>query len=242
MTPRWLMLAVAVVLAGIVALVFIQPRMMISPGVLRPAHAGLEGRCSTCHAPFRGAVAGRCVSCHAVADIGRRTTRGEVIVSPAGRPPFHQSLTSQNCLSCHTEHHGASSARPVASFSHSLLSPITRAQCSTCHTPPADAIHRGQSGNCSTCHSMAGWQPSTFDHSRYFPLEGPHDVPCATCHVGGDHSRYTCFSCHEHQPDRTRAEHEREGVSYHVACVACHRGGRGEEGEDRSGEHREGDD
>ena len=235
MNPRWLLLATMVVLVGVVSLAFLQPHLMISPGALRPDHAALEGQCSTCHLPFRGAASERCISCHAVADIGRRTTRGVAIVARAGRPPFHQALTVQTCSTCHTEHQGANTTRPRASFAHTLLTPTMQARCSTCHTPPVDAVHRGQSTNCSSCHNTAGWRPSTFDHSRYFSLAGPHNAPCSTCHVGGDYRSYTCFSCHEHQPARTREQHEQEGVRYHLACAACHRTG-GEEHEGRSGE------
>jgi hypothetical protein len=245
MTPRWLFVAVAVVLAGIVSLVFLDPRLMISPGALQPAHAAMEGQCSACHSPFRGARPQQCVSCHTVADIGRRTTRGAAIVATGGRPPFHQALTSQNCLACHTEHHGSNTARAPVSFSHQFLDAARQARCSSCHTPPVDAIHRGQDASCATCHSTQAWQPSTFVHARYFPLEGPHNAPCLTCHAAGDYSRYTCFGCHEHQPDRTRSEHEEEGVRYSADCVSCHRSGSGEEregGQGRSDERRGGDD
>jgi hypothetical protein len=72
-------------------------------------------------------------------------------------------------------------------------------------------------------------------------LEGPHATPCATCHINHDTSRFTCFGCHEHQPDAIRAKHVREDIPNFENCAQCHRSTRGEHGERRSGERRDDD-
>lgn len=235
MKRGWVWALVGANLVAIIALVFAYPHLMISPGSLIPAHATLAENCSSCHAPFRGATAERCVSCHAVEDIGIRTTKGEATAGPNARPAFHQALITQACLSCHTEHPGAKPVAREPSFSHDLLNETLRNQCSSCHLPPADALHADKAANCSTCHNQNGWKPATFDHDRFFPLTGPHKATCTTCHSKGDFSIYTCFSCHEHEPGRVRAQHLEEGIRNIDNCVSCHRRG------DREGEGDGGD-
>jgi len=220
------MLVVAANLAVIVALACIHPNLMVSPGTLVLAHAQLATNCFACHAPLRGAAAERCVACHAVADIGVRTTAGIVLAraGPAAGTPFHQHLLARNCLACHSEHQGSRIGKNSRmTFSHAVLQPATQANCATCHMVPANDFHRGRTTGCAQCHGTAHWKPATFDHARFFLLDRDHNAPCATCHVNDDTSRYTCYGCHEHQPDRIRAKHLREGIRDFQNCVSCHR-------------------
>ena len=240
MKRPWIMLVVAANLALIVALAFIYPHLMVSPGPLLPAHAQLTTDCFACHAPLRGASAERCVSCHAVADIGVRSTTGVALVRTglAARTPFHQQLVAQNCVACHSEHQGSRISQATRmTFSHALLQPATQAHCATCHTAPATALHRGLTTGCAQCHSTVRWTPATFDHAQLFVLDRDHSAPCATCHVNNDTSRYTCYGCHEHQPDRISARHRREGIRDFQNCVSCHRSAHGEP-EGRGGRDR----
>jgi hypothetical protein len=227
----WWLLAANLVALLTLAVVYPQP--MVSPGALTPAHATLADRCSSCHTPFRGVAAEACISCHRVADIGIRTTKGIAIDGPKQRPAFHQVLSAQSCLSCHSEHPGARSSARKPTFSHALLSTAIQGQCSSCHVPPADALHPDRTANCATCHSQRSWKPATFDHDRFFPLSGPHKAECATCHTTGDFRTHTCFSCHEHEPNQLRAKHLSEGIRNIDNCVACHRSGRAEEENER---------
>jgi hypothetical protein len=239
---RWILALITANLAGLFALVLYYPNHMIGPGPLAPAHADLATDCFACHAPLRGAVAERCVACHTTADIGLRTTKGQPVASPARKVAFHQQLSSQNCTACHTGHEGSALALGGrTSFSHELLPPATRAQCATCHTPPDTTIHRAVDANCGQCHSAGGWKPATFDHARFFALESPHNTSCAMCHINNDTSRYTCFGCHEHQPDAIRAKHLHEGIRDFANCVQCHRSARGDHGERKSKGRREKD-
>ena len=240
MNRRWILAIIAANLAAIVALVFVYPHLMVSPGALMSAHASLATDCFACHAPLRGAAPARCTTCHALPDIGIRTTKGVPIASRKAHPAFHQDLRESNCVACHSEHQGA---RPPPesrkAFSHALLRSETQALCESCHKAPADTLHREMPGGCSKCHAPPAWKPATFDHARLFLLEGDHDTACVTCHVGNDYGRYTCYGCHEHTPSNIRSKHVREGIQDFSNCVSCHRSSReGAEG----GGRRRGDD
>lgn len=228
---RALHVGLALVLVAIAWLAVTQPHAMLSPGKVVPAHAGLQDDCFACHAPFRGASAARCTSCHAVRDIGVRTTRG-VPLSPAGRrPAFHQALTEPDCVACHTDHPPPALAKPPRPrFDHALLRPQLRSDCRSCHVPPANDLHRAAGEACATCHQPAGWRPATFDHDRYFLLDGDHNARCTTCHVDGSFRQYTCFGCHEHREPQIVAEHREEGITNVANCVRCHRSAHGEPG------------
>jgi hypothetical protein len=241
MKRSWVLLIIAVNLAVLITLAFAYPHLMVSPGPLIPAHANLTTNCFACHAPLRGAEPARCIACHALADIGLRTTKGQPVSPTPTKFPFHQALTSQSCLSCHSDHSASGfSAVKQAKFSHALLNPAMSANCSSCHTAPNNAIHQDLKGTCSQCHSQERWKPATFDHAKFFVLDGDHNAACTTCHVNNDFSRYTCFGCHEHQPDGIRAKHLDEGIRNFENCVSCHRSAHGEAGE--GGSENGGDD
>jgi hypothetical protein len=234
----------AINIAAAAALVFAYPHLMVAPGKLIPGHRALDTNCFACHAPMRGASSERCTACHQAADIGLRTTTGRPIAKPLTSTPFHQKLVSLDCVACHSDHAGVSRYRPQGRFSHALLQPGVREQCQSCHTAPADAMHRQVQGNCSQCHSQERWVPASFDHAKLFPLDGDHLASCATCHPRNDYSRYTCYGCHEHTPANIRGEHIEEGIRDFDNCVACHRGSGGEglRGEGREGGGEGGED
>lgn len=236
MKRRWIMAVIAINLAGLIALVFMLPEQMISPGPVIAAHADIGKDCFACHAPLRGAAPERCQACHAIASIGVFNTRGEAIVSPVPKVAFHQKLREQDCVACHSDHAGPKlTGHSQKPFSHSLLAAEVRAQCSSCHTKPADSFHKSVTANCSQCHRTDAWKPATFNHDKYFVLEGDHKAPCATCHVKNDLTRYTCYGCHEHTPAKIRAEHVEEGIRDFRNCVKCHRSAHGEGREGRGG-------
>lgn len=242
---RWILAIMAANLAGIVALAFIFPAPMLAPGALIPAHANLANDCFACHAPLQGATKSRCTTCHKVADIGIRTVAGTPVVRTTPMTPFHQSLADTNCMDCHTDHPMANLTPPHSHrFSHAMLTPAVGAACAGCHTPPADAIHVAPVAQCSTCHTQTTWAAAAIDHTRFFALTGPHDVACTSCHTtAGDFTKYTCFSCHEHQEAELIREHLEEGIRNIDNCVACHRDAHGEDGEGhRNGERGEDDD
>ena len=240
MKRSWTLAILGLNLVGLLALAFIYPQFMVSPGPLSRSHAAIATECFACHAPLRGAAAERCVTCHTLSTIGLRTTKGALLKAPSPRAAFHQQLISSDCMACHVLHRG----RPKGpadrrAFSHDLLRAAVRQQCQTCHVAPDTTVHRGIRLGCAQCHTTRGWAGAAFDHQRFFPLDGPHATDCATCHTTSDYSRYTCFGCHEHQPESLRARHRREGIGNIDNCVQCHRGGRREGGE--GGERGEGE-
>ena len=239
-------LVLAANLIVLAVLAFVYPHLMISPGKLIPGHRALEANCFACHAPFTGAAAERCVVCHKPAEIGRLTTTGQVVTQPLSVTPFHQKLSSQDCVACHSDHAGVKRFRQAGRFNHALLQRETRELCQDCHKSPNDSLHQQITGNCSQCHSLGKWTPATFDHNKYFVLDRDHNARCVTCHVRNDYSRYTCYGCHEHTLAGIRREHIEEGIRDFDNCVECHRSadehdikGRNGGGRSKSEEKRE---
>ena len=229
----WVLLVIAANLLVLLALAFLYPHLMVAPGALIPAHAELTTDCFACHAPLRGASPQRCMVCHAAADIGVRTSKGAQVVRKVVRAPFHQDLIAKDCMACHSDHQGPKLTRVSRkAFSHDLLRADKLDQCERCHVAPKTNLHSRIEGKCGQCHSSQHWTPATFDHTPYFELDRDHDVKCVTCHVGHDYTRYTCYGCHEHTPEKVRADHEEEGISRNLdRCAECHSGPDGEPGE-----------
>jgi hypothetical protein len=236
MTRRWVWVLVVLNLVALIALVFVYPQFMVSPGAVVEGHAKIGTDCFACHAPLRGASSERCVACHKLADVGLRSTTGQPILHATIKASFHQDLAEQNCMACHSDHAGPKlTQRSRKPFSHAMLRTEVREQCDSCHKPPANNLHRRAKGNCSQCHSTKAWKPATFDHDKSFVLDKDHNVDCATCHVNNDYNRYTCYGCHEHTVDNILRKHRKERISNINNCVRCHRSADGEgdeEGED----------
>lgn len=218
-----LKIVLAANLIALAILVFAYPHLMVGPGKLISGHSTLETDCFACHAPLAGATTGRCTTCHSPENIGRLTTLGQPIQKPLTSTPFHQKLLKQDCLACHSDHAGVKRFHVEGRFNHTLLHPDTRKECQSCHKPPSDSLHRQITGNCSQCHSQQKWVPATFDHDKYFILDRDHNVKCATCHERNDYSRYTCYGCHEHSPEKVRRKHIEEGIRDFKNCIECHR-------------------
>lgn len=232
MTRRWVLVLVSLNLALLLALVFIYPHLMVSPGALIAGHADIASDCFACHAPLRGAAPSRCVACHALSDIGLRTTKGKPITRRTLKVSFHQDLLEQNCMACHSDHAGPKlTQKSRKPFSHGLLRSDVRERCQTCHRAPADKLHTKITANCGQCHAQTAWKPASFDHDTSFVLDKDHNVECITCHVGNDYSRYTCYGCHEHTVQNVLRKHHDEGLRDLDNCVRCHRSADGEGGE-----------
>lgn len=243
-------------LAAVVALLFIYPQFMISPGELKEGHREITTDCFACHTLFKGVTSEQCIDCHKVDEIGLITTKGEPIKKSKTKFSFHQKLLEEDCVACHSDHQGVETYRTMRRFSHGLLEPAVRQECDTCHQNPMDSLHRQITGNCEQCHVAERWVPATFDHDEYFRFDRHHDTECVTCHKGNDYSRYTCYGCHEHNQWSIRGEHLEEGIRDFEKCVECHRSGDEDEAEwhwrsmetpgsrsfDREGRREHGDD
>jgi hypothetical protein len=242
MKRSWLFWAIVANLLVLIGLVFAYPHLMVSPGPLVKAHADLATNCFSCHVALRGTAADKCVACHALPDIGLRTSKGAALPQKGLKTSFHQQLSEQNCMACHTDHAGPKLVQGSRKlFSHALLKPEVRQECATCHTKPAnDKLHAQIQGNCAQCHPPTAWKPATFDHSKLFVLNEDHNATCITCHTGNDYSRYTCYGGHEHTPSNILRKHEEKGISDLANCVKCHRSAHGEkEGGGRKGRKRD---
>ena len=243
MMRRWVWWLVSLNLLALLVLVFLYPHLMVSPGKLIAAHAEIATDCFACHAPLRGASPARCMACHALPDIGLRSTQGKPLARKTRKVSFHQDLLEQDCIACHSDHAGPkllqTNRKP---FSHALLRSNVREQCQTCHRAPTDRLHSQIAGNCSQCHAQSGWKPASFDHDKSFVLDRDHKVECATCHVGNDYSRYTCYGCHEHTLQNILREHRDEGIRDLDNCVRCHRSADDEGGEGGEGRGDDEDD
>jgi len=287
MKRRLVLIVIAANLVGLVALAFVYPQLMVSPGALVLGHAELATDCFACHSPWRGAASLRCVQCHALSEIGLRTTKGALLATRSAKRSFHQELLEQDCMACHGDHQGprltqrsrkpfshvllraavrdhceACHAAPEndlhrdltvscgqchqpehwkpASFDHALLAKAVQDRCEGCHKPPTDSLHRQITGNCKQCHSQEHWKPATFEHDKLFLLDRDHSTTCKTCHTESDYSHYTCYGCHEHEPDKVRAEHLEEGIREFENCVECHRSAddKPDRGDSRDGRKR----
>lgn len=219
-----LLIVIALNLLVLVALAFVYPHLMVSPGPLVRGHEELATDCFACHAAWRGASSQRCASCHVAAEIGLKTTQGVPIPGRSVKVSFHQELIEQDCMACHSDHQGPKlTKRSRKPFSHGLLKASVRDTCSSCHAAPKDSVHRDLKAECSTCHETRAWKPATLDHGPFFVLDRDHQAPCETCHKNNDFSRYTCYGCHEHSEAKVRREHLKEGIRNFQDCVECHR-------------------
>ncbi len=178
--------------------------------------------CFRLHYPFLGSSPEKCVQCHKVEEIGLKTTKGLAIAKEKKNVGFHQQLTEEDCVACHSDHKGVQAFRPIGRFSHKLVARDTQEQCDSCHSNPGDALHNKIKGNCSQCHTVDGWMPATFEHEKYFRFDKDHDATCDKCHIESDYSSYTCYGCHEHSRSKIREEHVEEGIRDYEKCVDCH--------------------
>ncbi len=105
----------------------------------------------------------------------------------------------------------------------------TPAECAGCHAEPA--VHAGVFGlECAACHTTEAWLPAAL-RAHTFPLDHGEEglLACATCHTT-TYAEYTCFECHEHEPQEMAEEHAKEGISAAelTDCAACHPAGQEE--------------
>lgn len=236
MKGRWLWIVISANLVALVALAFIYPHLMVAPGALETGHTQLATDCFACHSPLRGATADRCIACHALPDIGLRTTKGAAIVNAKLlKVSFHQELSDQNCMACHTDHAGPKlTKRSRKPFSHAMLRVDARDRCDACHAVPTSGpkadLHQALSVGCDKCHKTEAWKPATFDHAALTPAElgrceSCHKAPADTLHqqMTGD-----CAQCHKTQAWKPASfDHDKSfplDQDHNATCVTCHTG------------------
>lgn len=175
----------------------------------RPANAYAFDRatCVDCHTEYQAefvvshvaAFGTGCLGCHDGVDRYSGFDHGALAV------PLDGKHAEAPCASCH----GA--AREPAGFDGLATT------CVGCHR--AADIHQGAYGaDCASCHSSAGWEQVTFDHSlTAFPLTGAHTTaPCASCHAGHLYAGTPsdCAACH--------AEPQVHLGQFGTDCTSCH--------------------
>lgn len=183
------------------------------------------GACESCHVDNHDGQMGTCTECH----------------TPAGwsqipRDKFESSFDHNQtdfelegvhielaCVSCHQESGLAESIQmqyAAENRTPSYPQPVVETGCMSCHVDyhlgDVSAIEAGD--DCTACHSVDGWLPSSFDLFRHnsdtpFELAGAHAaVPCASCHEPNDRTNVTL------QVDGPR-------VAFHIdasQCSSCH--------------------
>jgi hypothetical protein len=186
----------------------------------QPRYTGLQfSTCAACHTdPHKGEFKQDCISCHTPFTWKKSSFAGTFDHSKT-KFPLLGKHTSVACVTCHK--------------SGDFKTPIPHSVCADCHkTEP----HGGQflkdpdGGQCERCHTVQGWNPSTYgiaEHARTaFPLVAPHaKVACKGCHTAVDKIvRYKirfaqCVDCH-------KDEHKGQfsGAPWRNQCQACHVG------------------
>ena len=168
-------------------------------GSLSPNHAegGLGMACASCHTTERWSGPG--AFAHDGYPLLGRHAGGLVTCAQCHQGSRFNAAPSA-CEGCHaTDWQGAASpSHPAAGFSQA----------------------------CASCHSEAGWRPSSFSHtaSTGYELTGAHvAVTCAQCHEGEQYqgTAQDCSGCHLADFQATTdPAHEAQG--YPADCTICH--------------------
>jgi hypothetical protein len=167
-----------------------------------------HAECSACHADaHRGAFGPACSRCHSTADFHRVETA--TFDHDRTRYPLRGKHARLACEKCHDPKTAWGKQPPFAS-------------CGGCHRDPhaGQALLAGKPADCSACHDVAGFTPSTFDAARHaktgYPLTGQHAV-------------VACAKCHGVAGNQTAARTADLGSAHvlfhppHGRCVDCHR-------------------
>ncbi len=209
-------------------LTYFYPHEMISPGDLVEGHEDVNGKCLSCHEPFKGISSDKCIACHALEEIGKDTMESKAQGMMA-KSAFHVALANEKCTSCHTDHKGLKPDVSISSFTHELLPVAERTNCNSCHALPDDKLHQHLPSDCKTCHNTEGWKLLVaFNHDM---IQGMDKTNCVSCHAAPaddfhQQSTESCSACHT-----TRAwvpstfEHDkyfRYDSNHPDKCKSCH--------------------
>lgn len=186
------------------------------------AHA----ECSECHKdPHAGRLGPACGRCHTTASF--REVARDAFDHERTRYPLRGKHATVACAKCH---------QAPATPGGPMVKPAF-AKCSDCHRDAhgGRATVAGVPADCSACHTVDGFRPSTFTIERHdrtpYPLAGAHArVACAKCHTKDLRpgtpwgtsgvvlrpARTRCEDCHaDAHAGQLR---ERRGVT----CDSCH--------------------
>jgi len=102
-------------------------------------------------------------------------------------------------------------------------------ECYTCHktkfeqTTNPNHIAAAFNTTCTTCHTINGWKPSSFNHSQYFTLVGAHtQLDCNKCHsVSYANTPTDCYGCHKNTFEATTNPNH-VNSKFPTDCTKCH--------------------
>jgi hypothetical protein len=176
-------------------------------------------KCTACHTdPHKGSFAASCESCHNTAS-WKRIAQLEGFDHSKTKFPLLGKHQSVACSDCHTR--------------GDFKTPIAFAKCADCHKDAHSGQFRARAdgGECSACHTVDGFKPSTFTIKEHattkYPLEGRHaSVRCDQCHVPkGAKGRDTLFKitqtqCKDCHDDVHKGQFAAE--PHLNRCESCH--------------------
>jgi hypothetical protein len=174
--------------------------------------------CSSCHSEHQGKFPKTKINSfkHDLLSVDLMNNCNSCHAKPTNK--LHLQVTTK-CISCHS----TSNWKNAIQFNHEEI--LNSNSCASCHKKPNDNFHSIISNDCMKCHTTQQWVPSTFDHTKYFRLDGNHNATCVTCHQNNNLAAYTCFGCHEHAEVDVIAEHNEEGIYNISDCASCHKSG-----------------
>lgn len=208
-------------------------------------HGGLTD-CAKCHTPKNFSWAPKAGFDHSV--FFKLQGRHLLVQCAQCHPNGRFAGTPRKCVGCHGNHHGIStltdcvkchsplvSWTPVNGVNHDAF-PLTgkhkTVACSKCHADGIFAgkshacvschgVHHGGLTDCASCHTTAGFDKTSFDHSTKLVLQGAHaTMPCSNCHPNNLYATLqpsfkgngpACTDCHA----------TRHGAAF-TSCASCH--------------------
>jgi hypothetical protein len=169
--------------------------------------------CTACHLKddiHEGRFGLDCAACHTIDDWKKASFDHNLSNFPL--TGAHEQV---DCLDCHQEQVYAG----------------TPTECEACHAEPAYHLNLFAI-TCQDCHTTNAWAPAEFQLAHTFPFDhGESGVSdCQVCHPSRL-QEYTCYECHEHDPQEITQKHREEGLSDFENCMECHPTGEEDEGE-----------
>jgi hypothetical protein len=188
----------------------------------KPQYAGIPfNQCSDCHKdPHHGSFGTQgCQSCHSTSGWKKISLQSvnERFDHSRTKYPLEGKHATVSCAQCHAN--------------GDFKKPLAFARCTDCHKPDphnGQFVKRPDAGECSSCHTVQGWKPSTFTVKEHaasaYPLQGGHArLQCAQCHIPkGKDTLFKvkfqrCTDCHS---DRHAGQFA--AAPYFNACDRCH--------------------
>jgi len=193
-----------------------QARALLTTKDLNRTWFGLTPGCLNCHEDkHQGRLGTDCARCHSTLGWKAATVDRQNFDHAKTQFPLTGEHRYVLCQSCHTP----------GPDNQPRYTGLKFANCSDCHRDP----HKGEfKQGCDSCHTTTTWKKSsfsaTFDHSKtHFALLGKHvDVPCASCHQGGDFKtpipHDACADCHKPDPHQGQFAKRADAGR----CESCH--------------------